>query len=354
MARLRTWRGALPLLLHLLLALALFRCALALDDDPDDDSGSIALSKADIEELGFKDDPLRRQARAKPGRDTLSDTLKSQSLTDKEPAELKHTQRETVRDVPDTADFHGSDDKRPVDAASPPGMVTPPRAERDVPRPDQPNEHDAARRRAEAAEGKVAAAQKEARESKREAEERKKEASARAHFYPPGARSRAPRCKCTNIRQPRRNTCPALQPPPRFQRPSLPKLPCISDLNESPHHRAPSAMFSSASPAAAFERLQEQYPPQYLDVRTPPEFQAGHPPGAVNVPVTLDFTKPVDTFVQNVADLFPKDADLLVGCKTGARSMMAIGLLEKAGFEKLTNVEGGYNAWNAASLPLGN
>ncbi|CDF40178.1 unnamed protein product [Chondrus crispus] len=178
MARLRTWRGALPLLLHLLLALALCCCARALDDDPDDESDSIALSKADIEELGLKDDPLRRQARAKPGRDTLTDTLKSLSLTDKELAELKHMERETLRDVPDTAVFHGSDDKRPVDAAPPPGMVAPPRAERDVPRPDQPDEHDAARKRAEAAEEKVAAVQKEVQESKREAEERKKEADA--------------------------------------------------------------------------------------------------------------------------------------------------------------------------------
>lgn len=194
MARLRTWRGALPLLLHLLLALALVCCARALrddpthddpthddpsHDDPDDESDSVGLSKADIEELGLKDDPLRRQARARPGADTLSDTLKSLSLTDKELAELKHMERETLRDVPDTAVFHGSDDKRPVDAAPPPGMVAPPRVERDVPRPNQPSEEDAARRRAEAAEDKVAAVQREVEESKREVEESKREAEER-------------------------------------------------------------------------------------------------------------------------------------------------------------------------------
>lgn len=121
------------------------------------------------------------------------------------------------------------------------------------------------------------------------------------------------------------------------------------------------AMTPSVAPDAALRRMQpppspargDAPPPaRYLDVRTPDEFQAGHPPGAVNVPVTLDFANPVHDFVDEVATAFDLDADLLVGCKSGTRSMMAIALLQKAGFRNLANVDGGWIAWTAAELPV--
>lgn len=111
-------------------------------------------------------------------------------------------------------------------------------------------------------------------------------------------------------------------------------------------------MASSVTPAAAQKLLQGATSPTYLDVRTHAEFTAGHVPGAVNVPVTLDFKTPSPSFADDVKDVLPIDTDLLVGCKSGARSTMAIAILEKAGFHKLSELEGGFQAWADASLPV--
>jgi len=41
----------------------------------------------------------------------------------------------------------------------------------------------------------------------------------------------------------------------------------------------------------------------------------------------------------------PRDRDVLVYCKSGARSRTAIGALRAAGFTRLFNLEGGLTAW---------
>jgi rhodanese-related sulfurtransferase len=88
---------------------------------------------------------------------------------------------------------------------------------------------------------------------------------------------------------------------------------------------------------------------QYLDVRTPEEFQSGHAEGAKNVPVM--FSKdggmsPNPDFVSTVQKEFPdKGTKLVVGCKAGKRSAMAIGKMQEVGYTELTNIEGGYMAW---------
>lgn len=86
----------------------------------------------------------------------------------------------------------------------------------------------------------------------------------------------------------------------------------------------------------------------YVDVRSQPEFAAGHPAGAVNVPL-LDRDPrsgqmmPNPDFVQIMQANFPADAKLLIGCQVGGRSMRAAQMLETFGFQDVTNVKGGFS-----------
>jgi len=101
----------------------------------------------------------------------------------------------------------------------------------------------------------------------------------------------------------------------------------------------------------ASERLASGF--TYVDVRTPEEFEAGHPPGAVNVPVALAAPggmAPNPDFGRVMVAAFAKDAPLLLGCKAGGRSMRAAGELIAAGFTNLLELRPG---WDGARDPFG-
>ncbi len=117
----------------------------------------------------------------------------------------------------------------------------------------------------------------------------------------------------------------------------------------------------------ARERLASGF--TYVDVRTPEEFEAGHPPGAVNVPIALAAAggggmAPNPEFLRAVSAAFPKDAPLLLGCKSGGRSMRAAGELVAAGYTNLLELRTGWDGardafgqitepgWSRASMPV--
>lgn len=84
---------------------------------------------------------------------------------------------------------------------------------------------------------------------------------------------------------------------------------------------------------------------QFVDVRRAGEYESGHAPSAINLPldklaVTYDAMDPaVPTYVI---------------CQGGYRSSAATSILEKAGFSELYNVTGGTAAWVAAGLETEN
>jgi len=85
----------------------------------------------------------------------------------------------------------------------------------------------------------------------------------------------------------------------------------------------------------------------YLDVRTVPEFEAGHPPAALNIPVVvpnpaLRKMVPNADFLPTVESSIPKDAKLIVGCMSGGRSQFAAEILEEAGYQDVANMQGGF------------
>ena len=95
---------------------------------------------------------------------------------------------------------------------------------------------------------------------------------------------------------------------------------------------------------------------QYLDVRTPEEFAAGHPDGAVNVPVMIKDASgnlgPNPAFLDQVKSKFPDLAtSLCVGCQAGVRSEKACAQLESASYSDVINVSGGYKEWEGCGLP---
>lgn len=82
-----------------------------------------------------------------------------------------------------------------------------------------------------------------------------------------------------------------------------------------------------------------------LDVRTPEEFAAGHVPGARNVSH--------DQIAARLAELSGlKDRQVVLYCRSGRRSALAGDVLQRAGFSKLLHLEGDWQGWEAAQLPV--
>jgi rhodanese-related sulfurtransferase len=105
------------------------------------------------------------------------------------------------------------------------------------------------------------------------------------------------------------------------------------------------------SPQEASAKLAEGW--TYVDVRTVEEFAAGHPAGAVNVPLMLGGgggMTPNPDFVRVMAAAFAKDAKIVVGCKVGGRSLRAAQVLAAEGFTQVVDQRAG---WDGARDPFG-
>jgi hydroxyacylglutathione hydrolase len=79
-----------------------------------------------------------------------------------------------------------------------------------------------------------------------------------------------------------------------------------------------------------------------LDVRGAAEWEAGHLPGAVNIPVG---------YLPDRLDEISRRTPLVVQCQGGGRSAIAVSLLRAFGFDNTINLAGGYAEWEAAGRP---
>lgn len=93
-------------------------------------------------------------------------------------------------------------------------------------------------------------------------------------------------------------------------------------------------METSISMADFYEKYQHENP-NLIDVREIHEFQAGHAPGAKNLPLS--------SLEQGYKELNPDHAYHVI-CQGGVRSASACQFLRAQGLT-VTNVEGGMNAW---------
>lgn len=84
-----------------------------------------------------------------------------------------------------------------------------------------------------------------------------------------------------------------------------------------------------------------------LDVRTEAEHRDRNIPGT-------DALIPVQDLAARIKELDgAKSRPILVYCRSGNRSLTAVELLKKHGFQDVTDLEGGIVAWNAKGLPTG-
>ncbi len=103
---------------------------------------------------------------------------------------------------------------------------------------------------------------------------------------------------------------------------------------------------NQTTPQAAHAALMDDREAVYLDVRTEQEFLAGHPAGAINVPVA--FPDPAGgmllnpDFLKLVESLLPRDKPIFCGCQSGGRSQTAAEILAETGYTDVTNVRGGF------------
>jgi len=105
----------------------------------------------------------------------------------------------------------------------------------------------------------------------------------------------------------------------------------------------------------------------YVDVRSEPEFAAGHPVGAHNVPLMHAGPKgmtPNPDFLRVIEAVYPKGRKLVLGCAAGGRSLRAVEMLIASGYTTVIDQRAGFGGardafgqisepgWAAAGLPV--
>ncbi len=97
------------------------------------------------------------------------------------------------------------------------------------------------------------------------------------------------------------------------------------------------------TPSALLAKIDEGTAPLVVDVRTRREFAEGHIPGAINVPLA--------SLLLSGANV-PGDRgnDVVLYCGRGPRARMAAAVLRRAGFQRVSFLDGHITAWRKAGL----
>jgi rhodanese-related sulfurtransferase len=80
-----------------------------------------------------------------------------------------------------------------------------------------------------------------------------------------------------------------------------------------------------------------------VDIRTPAEVAQGAIPDAMQLPMHLI---PI-----RISEL-PKDRDVVLYCRSGARSYQACAYMMQQGYERVLNLRGGIIAWARHGYPI--
>ncbi|MBI0579929.1 MBL fold metallo-hydrolase [Neobacillus cucumis] len=91
--------------------------------------------------------------------------------------------------------------------------------------------------------------------------------------------------------------------------------------------------YQSVEPKEIMERLDEYY---VLDVRRNSEWRAGHIPEAHHIMLG---------HLKDRMNEIPSEKPILINCKSGARSAIAISILKANGFDQVLNLAGGFDQW---------
>jgi len=90
-------------------------------------------------------------------------------------------------------------------------------------------------------------------------------------------------------------------------------------------------------PCEEAKKLIKENSAQLVDVRTPEEYAMSMLPGAINIPL-----QDIDSLAQGSLE---KNLPVIVFCRSGQRSHMAMQILMSQGFEAVHNL-GSFMAWN--------
>ena len=96
-------------------------------------------------------------------------------------------------------------------------------------------------------------------------------------------------------------------------------------------------MVTQQTPIEINQRLQGDDPPRLLDVRTCEEYELAHIDGALLVPM--------NEIPARINELDP-EANWVVVCHHGFRSMQVATWLVGQGFDGVTNLQGGIDRWS--------
>ena len=110
-------------------------------------------------------------------------------------------------------------------------------------------------------------------------------------------------------------------------------------FNDAPSHQEG---FRDIEPSLLFAHLNQA---RIIDVREPHEYvgELGHVDRAELVPLAT---------VANAACSWKHDEEIVIVCRSGARSSQASRNLVAMGFTRVMNLRGGMIAWNQAALPV--
>jgi rhodanese-related sulfurtransferase len=95
------------------------------------------------------------------------------------------------------------------------------------------------------------------------------------------------------------------------------------------------------TPAQAYGKLQAGA--FFVDVRTAAEYADAHIAGSVLIPL--------DELANRLNEV-PRDQDVVLICRSGARSREGAAILQQAGFTRLSCLGGGLLAWTGAGYPV--
>lgn len=97
--------------------------------------------------------------------------------------------------------------------------------------------------------------------------------------------------------------------------------------------------FLSVGKLEAFMAILDSGEAVIVDVREVSEYEAGHIPGAINIPIR--------TVTQHL-DLIPTDKLVVIYCLSGHRAAMVVSALRMLGYDNVRGFPGGWKAWDAA------
>lgn len=94
-----------------------------------------------------------------------------------------------------------------------------------------------------------------------------------------------------------------------------------------------------------WQRTQSNSSVVLLDVRSEEEYQAGHLPNAINIPIS--------EFEKGIPDVpFAKDTTTVVYCRSGPRANRVQQLLKQAGYSGVYDMRGHFTKWQDMKLPI--